>query len=224
MPGETLLAITADPGLGEHLRGELVARGRVVAVAQHPSRALDVLDQVTPDAVLFDLAVDRGWDLCRQLITRHPFLSVVVIAPPNRAATARAQFQDHRVRVVCADSMALLATRVDQMLTQTIGGFLVDGDVEVDRESRRAWIGGIEVTLRVKEFDLLVCLMANAGRALTRDQLMAEVWQDDWTGSTKTLDVHIAMLRRRLGEAPGDPSRISTIRGVGYRYESYVLA
>jgi DNA-binding response OmpR family regulator len=98
--------------------------------------------------------------------------------------------------------------------------FLEVGDVRVDLASRRVWVDGNEVELRVKEFDLLTVLMTNAGRVMTRERLMAEVWDEGWFGSTKTLDVHMASLRRKLGEGPGRPSRISTLRGVGHRFET----
>ena len=98
---------------------------------------------------------------------------------------------------------------------------LVVGDLELDPAARRAWRGGSELTLRPKEFDLLALLMAEAGRALPRERIMAEVWDEHWFGSTKTLDMHVAALRRKLGEQQGDgrPSQITTLRGVGYRLE-----
>jgi DNA-binding response OmpR family regulator len=94
----------------------------------------------------------------------------------------------------------------------------VDG-VVVDRVARRVWLDGEELELRAKEFDLLALLVAEAGRAVTRERLMSEVWDEHWFGSTKTLDVHIAALRRLLDRRTDAPSRITTLRGVGYRYE-----
>ena len=87
---------------------------------------------------------------------------------------------------------------------------------------RRAWVAGGELDLRAKEFDLLTFLVEEAGNALTRDRIMSEVWDEHWFGSTKTLDMHVSALRRKLGESVGDeasPSRITTLRGVGYRFE-----
>ncbi len=81
------------------------------------------------------------------------------------------------------------------------------------------WLGGTEVDLRPKEFELLARLLADAGNAVTRETLMSDVWDEHWYGSTKTLDFHIAALRRKLDGAPADVSRITTLRGVGYRYE-----
>ena len=81
-------------------------------------------------------------------------------------------------------------------------------------------VDGAEVALRPKEFDLLAVLVRNAGEALTRDRLMADVWDENWSGSTKTLDMHVLALRRKLAAAglPGDP--IHTLRGYGYRYDA----
>jgi DNA-binding response OmpR family regulator len=91
------------------------------------------------------------------------------------------------------------------------------GGLHVDTASRRAAIGDREVGLRAKEFDLLAMLASNAGRAMTREHIMTEVWDEHWFGSTKTLDMHISALRRKLGDPP--PVIITTLRGVGYRME-----
>jgi DNA-binding response OmpR family regulator len=89
------------------------------------------------------------------------------------------------------------------------------GAIRVDRAARRAWHAGEELTLRPKEFDLLTVLVAEAGRVVTREQIMWDVWDTDWLGSTKTLDTHILSLRRKVGA-----ESITTLRGVGYRLEA----
>ena len=91
--------------------------------------------------------------------------------------------------------------------------------VEVDRQARTVTVSGEPVMLRAKEFDVLVTLMTNEGKVVTREDLMSQVWDEHWFGSTKTIDVHISSLRRRLGEAVGEASRITALRGVGYRWE-----
>jgi DNA-binding response OmpR family regulator len=95
------------------------------------------------------------------------------------------------------------------------------GDLVVEPVSRRVLVGGRELTLRTKEFDLLARLAAEPGVAVSRERLMSDVWDENWFGSTKTLDVHIATLRRRLSEAGGGASvpQITTLRGFGYRLE-----
>jgi len=94
-------------------------------------------------------------------------------------------------------------------------GAVEAGGVRVDPSARLAWRDGEELELSPKEFDLLAYLVENAGTAVRRDELMQRVWDENWWGSTKTLDVHIGWLRRKLG----DPPLITTVRGVGFRFE-----
>jgi DNA-binding response OmpR family regulator len=221
VPPETVLAVTTDRVLGRALTAALHDRGHVVAVTDGARRALEVLDEVLPDALVLDLSMTNGWELCHRLIAAHPLMSVVLVASVSRCTEARNRFQNSRVRVVSASTVPyLLAGRVERALLQGSTSAIEVADVKVDRLSRRAWVNEIEVHLRVKEFDLLTTLVANAGRALSREQIMSDVWHDTWTGTTKTLDVHIATLRRRIGEPPGTASRITTLRGVGYRFEA----
>ena len=93
------------------------------------------------------------------------------------------------------------------------------GDLEIDVAGHSVRRGGVALSLTPLEFDLLVALISHADKVVTREDLMSRVWDEHWFGSTKTLDVHIAALRRRLNEAPGEPSRITALRGVGYRWE-----
>jgi DNA-binding response OmpR family regulator len=97
-------------------------------------------------------------------------------------------------------------------------GELVAEDVRVDVGARRAWRDGKELELSRREFDLLARLIRDAGRVVTREALMDDVWDVNWFGSTKTLDVHVGWLRRKLGDDPGDPRYIHTVRGVGFRF------
>jgi DNA-binding response OmpR family regulator len=92
------------------------------------------------------------------------------------------------------------------------------GDLQVDFAARRARLGGEELSLARKEFDLLAELVRHAGRVVTREDLMARVWDENWFGSTKTLDVHIRWLRQKLGDDPSTPRYLHTVRGVGFRF------
>jgi DNA-binding response OmpR family regulator len=96
-------------------------------------------------------------------------------------------------------------------------GELTVGDLRIDVAARRAWRSREELSLTRKEFDLLARLAEEAGRVVTRETLMSDVWDMNWFGSTKTLDVHVAWLRRKLGDDPAAPSYIHTVRGVGFR-------
>ncbi|GAB3421064.1 response regulator transcription factor [Flindersiella endophytica] len=92
--------------------------------------------------------------------------------------------------------------------------------VRIDPQSRRAWLNGDELHLTAKEFDLLRVLHRDAGKVVTREQLMNEVWETTWWSSTKTLDMHISWLRRKLGDDASKPRYIATVRGVGFRFET----
>jgi DNA-binding response OmpR family regulator len=94
------------------------------------------------------------------------------------------------------------------------------GDVSVGVAGRRAWAGDDELALTPKEFELLALLVRNAGQVVVRERIMDEVWDENWFGSTKTLDMHVSSLRRKLGDEAAAPGRITTVRGVGLRFEA----
>ena len=91
--------------------------------------------------------------------------------------------------------------------------------VRIDPDARRAWLGETEIELTSKEFDLLALMVAEAGKVVTREQIMRQVWDSKWWGSTKTLDMHVSWLRRKLGDDAHSPQYITTVRGVGFRFE-----
>ena len=93
------------------------------------------------------------------------------------------------------------------------------GDLEVDLASHIVRLAGEELELKPREFDLLALLVANKGRAFTRDQILERLWGQDYIGDTRTVDVHIRWIRQKLETGPGSPHRIITIRGVGYRFQ-----
>ena len=115
-------------------------------------------------------------------------------------------------------SLAELLARVRSHLRRTEPDQLQASDVTMDLSARRAWVAGRELELSLKEYDLLALLVRNAGRVVTREQIMAEVWDENWFGSTKTLDVHVSSLRRKLGDDANDPRYLMTMRGVGLRF------
>ena len=115
--------------------------------------------------------------------------------------------------------LAELLARVRALLRRgTAEGSAAHG-VRIDPEARRAWHGDTELDLTTKEFDLLWILLRDAGKVVTREQIMREVWDAKWWTSTKTLDMHISWLRRKLGDDAHSPRYITTVRGVGFRFE-----
>ncbi len=116
--------------------------------------------------------------------------------------------------------LAELLARVRALLRRTPSDAPVTGElVRIDSDGRRAWFKGLELQLTAKEFDLLRVLVREQGKVVSREQLMREIWDTAWFGSTKTLDMHISVLRRKLGDDATSPQYIATVRGVGFRFE-----
>ena len=115
--------------------------------------------------------------------------------------------------------LAELLARVRAQVRRSTPEMARAGDVRVDPAGRRAWVADDEIDLTPKEFDLLVLLVRNAGQVVVRERIMEEVWDENWFGSTKTLDMHVSSLRRKLGDDAAAPERITTVRGVGLRFE-----
>ncbi len=115
--------------------------------------------------------------------------------------------------------LAELLARVRALLRRGATESRVVQGVRVDAEARRAWLGESEIDLTSKEFDLLSLLVSEAGKVVTREQIMRQVWDSKWWGSTKTLDMHVSWLRRKLGDDAHSPRYITTVRGVGFRFE-----
>jgi DNA-binding response OmpR family regulator len=115
--------------------------------------------------------------------------------------------------------LAELLARVRALLRRGATESRVVQGVRVDADARRAWLGEAEIDLTSKEFDLLSLLVSEAGKVVTREQIMRQVWDSKWWGSTKTLDMHVSWLRRKLGDDAHSPRYITTVRGVGFRFE-----
>ena len=222
-----ILVVEDDPGIATGLGRALGSEGYDVTAAATGADALRLaLDDAAtaPDLVLLDLGLPDGdgIDICRRLVAARPWCPVMVL-------TARAAELD---LVVGLDAgavdyitkpfrLAELLARVRAHLRRPTAGErrLHIGELSIDLPARRVWLGADELELRAKEFDLLAALATSAGQVVTRDALMREVWDQHWIGSTKTLDVHMAALRRKLGNARSGPGSITTLRGVGYRLE-----
>ena len=191
--------------------------------------ALELAADSEPDLVMLDLALPDGdgRDVCREL-RRRSDVPIVML-------TARGTEMDKIVGlelgaddyVVKPFSAAEVISRIRAVLRRSAGrdgdggagsAPILVGGVELDPAARIARLRGEELDLSRKEFDLLAELMRHAGHVVKREDLMSRVWDVNWFGSTKTLDVHIGWLRRKLGDDPADPAFIETVRGVGFRF------
>ncbi len=224
-----LLLVEDDLEIGDQLAEALAGQGYRVRWARTGRGALDHVAQGgRVDLVLLDVGLPDidGTALCRQLRASLPDAIVVIL-------TARTEEIDVVLGLDAgADDyltkpfrLAELLARIRAHLRRGSGDAgpvpaFTAGRLRVDPAGRRATVDGREVPLRAKEFDLLAVLAGHAGQALTRVQLMAAVWDENWVGSTKTLDMHVLALRRKLADAglPGEP--ITTLRRYGYRFEA----
>jgi DNA-binding response OmpR family regulator len=209
-----------DPSIGPGLVRTLAAEGYAVQLARSVAEADALAGE--PELLLLDLGLPDGdgLDLCRRLSERHPGLRTVILTARTGEIDVVLGLDAGAIDYITKPfRLSELLARIRAQLRRRGPEHLSVGDLVIERGPRRVRVAGDEVELRPKEFDLLARLAAEAGTVVHREVLMNDVWDQHWFGDTKTLDVHIAALRRRLGEAPGRPSRITTVRGVGYRLE-----
>jgi DNA-binding response OmpR family regulator len=225
-----LLLVEDDQTIGQVLQSSLRMHGYEVCWVRGGRAALDLSDDDYFDLVLLDLGLPDldGVEVCRRLRAAQPQTVLVIL-------TARREEMDVVVGLEAgADDYLTKPVRLGELLARVRAHLrrgpagagepaqLLVGPLRVDVAARRVSVAGSAVSLRAKEFDLLARLAQEPGVAVSRDTLMADVWDAHWYGSTKTLDVHIAALRRKLADGAPSPlqtPRISTLRGHGYRLE-----
>ena len=227
----------------------LAREGFDVTVARDGNEALKLFDEVSPDLILLDLMLPKlsGIDVCRSIRSRSSVPIIMVTAKGTEIDTVVGLEVGADDYVAKPYRLRELVARMRAVLRRTPGsasgpggppapeppttagvdgprpagrGVLESGGIQVDPDRHLVFVRGEDVHLRRKEFELLSLLMENAGRVLTRDVLIDRIWGSDYYGDTKTLDVHIKRLRTHVEEDPSNPRLITTIRGVGYRFDA----
>ena len=231
LPETTILVVEDEDSFIDALTVGLKREGFRVQLARDGAEALEVFDAVQPDLVLLDVMLPKlsGIDVCRELRTRSKVPIIMVTAKGSEIDTVVGLevgaddyvTKPYRLRELVARMRAVLRrSPLDEGLELNSDGGSIDvGDVSVDPERHEVTIRGEPTNLPLKEFELLTLLLDNAGRVLPRDTLIDRIWGLDYVGDTKTLDVHIKRLRSKVEEDPSAPTRIVTIRGLGYKYE-----
>lgn len=222
-----ILLVDDEQLITDSLSYSLKREGFEVDIAADGISAITAVEETRPDLIVLDLMLPdiSGFEVCRRLRT---FTTTPVIM-----LTARGEEIDRVLGLeVGADdylakpfSFRELLARIQAMLRrvqldrQTPQPQHVSmGHLSMDPVARRVYKGDQEVQLSAREFDLLATLMKNAGRAMSRDELIKLVWGDDWVGDPRTLDVHVRWLRLKIEEDPAAPQFIQTVRGFGYRF------
>jgi two-component system response regulator RegX3 len=226
----TVLVVEDEASFVEALTIGLRREGFDVVVAVDGAEALDLFDATQPDIVLLDVMLPKisGIDVCRQLRKKTQVPIIMVTAKGAEIDTVVGLevgaddyvTKPYRIRELVARMRAVLRRSAAADGTASpMPGVVQVGDVSLDPVEHRVSVKGEGLTLPLKEFELLHLLLANAGRVLPRDTLIDRVWGSDYVGDTKTLDVHVKRLRSKIEDDPAVPTRIVTIRGLGYKYE-----
>lgn len=222
--GERILVVEDDKRIGSTLLRALDGHGYTAEWVQTGHDAVDAATANRPDLVVLDLGLPDldGLEVCRRIHRLDPSVEIVMLTARDEELDIVVGLDAGAVDYITKPfRLAELMARIRAQLRRNDTNQperTTFGDLTIDLGARRVTIDGIEIALRVKEFDLLARLLADLGQVVERETLMADVWDTNWYGSTKTLDFHISALRRRI-DLPGSESRITTLRGIGYRYE-----
>ena len=222
-----ILIVEDEPSLSEPLAFLLRREGYDIDVADDGRAALATFDRAGADLVLLDLMLPGlpGTEVCRELRSRSTVPIIMLTAKDSEVDIVVGLelgaddyvTKPYSSRELLARIRAVLRRHTD--VADDDHGVVEAGSVRMDTERHAVAVRGAEVPMPLKEFELLELLMRNAGRVLTRGQLIDRVWGSDYFGDTKTLDVHIKRIRSKIEEEPSDPKLLLTVRGLGYRFE-----
>ena len=221
-----VLFVEDEPSIFEPFSAALSREGFEPLVASTLAEARAAWASREPDLVLLDLALPDGdgRDLCRELRASSDVPIIVLTARGTELERVLGLELGADDYVVKPFSGAEVIARMRAVLRRARptdaapSGVVEIGPLRVDAASRRVWLSDEELSLSRKEFDLLAELVAHAGEVVKREDLMSRVWDENWFGSTKTLDVHVRWLRGKLGDDPASPRFLHTVRGVGFRF------
>jgi two-component system response regulator RegX3 len=224
----TILLVEDETSIQDPLADALGREGWQMEVAETAQQARDLAGSLKPDLILLDVMLPdgSGFDVCRD-IRQSSAVPIIMLSARGEEADRIVGLElgadDYVVkpfsaREVVARVRAVLRRSTADLETVEEGALRVGG-IELDPATRTVANDGDPIELTRKEFELLHLLLVNAGLVVTRERLIDEVWDPNWFGSTKTLDVHISALRKKLGDDSADASRIQTVRGVGFRFE-----
>jgi two-component system response regulator RegX3 len=224
-----VLVVEDEESFSDALSYMLRKEGFEVSVAATGTQAMTEFDRTGADIVLLDLMLPEmsGTEVCRQLRSKSHVPIIMVTARDSEIDKVVGLEIGADDYVTKPYSPRELVARIRAVLRRQIGGessdltppTLAAGPVRMDVDRHVVTVSGDAVQLPLKEFELLELLLRNAGRVLTRGQLIDRVWGADYVGDTKTLDVHVKRLRSKIEPEPSAPRYIVTVRGLGYKFE-----
>ncbi|WP_458042355.1 MULTISPECIES: response regulator [Bacteria] len=224
-----VLLVEDEPDLAEPLAYLLRREGYEVEIAEDGPAAVSAFEERGCDIVLLDLMLPgmSGTEVCRRIRQTSAVPIVMVTAKDSEVDIVVGLELGADDYVTKPYSARELLARMRAVLRRTAEPdadleehVLAGGRVTLDIDRHSVSVDGSEIGMPLKEFELLEVLMRNAGRVLTRGQLIDRVWGSDYFGDTKTLDVHIKRIRSRIERTPSEPTMLVTVRGLGYRFES----
>ncbi len=226
-----ILIVEDEASFSEALSFLLTKEGFTVTVAENGRTALEVFKSGNFDLVLLDLMIPEvsGTEVCRSIRTTSSVPIIMLTAKDSeidKVVGLELGADDYVTKpyssreLVARIKAVLRRGSSDETRESAQSGIISSAGIQIDIERHLVTNKGMQVSLPLKEFELLEFLMRNAGRVLTRGQLIDRVWGGDYYGDTKTLDVHIKRLRSKLEEDPANPQLIQTIRGLGYKFEA----
>jgi two-component system, OmpR family, response regulator RegX3 len=225
----TVLMVEDEASITEPLQAALQREGFATEVARTAAEATEAAERIGPDLVLLDVMLPdgSGFEVCRELRQRSRVPIIMLTArgeETDRIVGLELGADDYIVKPFSAREVAARIRAVLRRTGEPTGSEqetkepVSVGPLTLDSKKRSASVSGKELDLTRREFELLELLMREAGSVVTRERLIDEVWDTNWFGSTKTLDVHVSSLRRKLGDDSQNPRFIHTVRGVGFRF------
>jgi len=227
----TILLVEDEASITEPLTAALEREGWTTHVTASAREAPGLVTSKDPDLVLLDVMLEdgSGFDVCREIrqTSRVPIIMLTARGEElDRIIGLELGADDYVVKPFSARELIARIRAVMRRTAEVVTAApprddrIEIGDVVLESSMRRVTLAGDEVDLTRKEYELLALLMRNAGTVLTRERLIDEVWDSNWFGSTKTLDVHVSGIRRKLGDDPSKPRFVHTVRGVGFRFSA----
>lgn len=223
-----ILIVEDEPSLSEPLAYLLGREGYDTVVVDDGLVAVAEFDRSGADLILLDLMLPglSGTEVCREIRSRSNVPIIMLTAKDSEIDIVVGLelgaddyvTKPYSTRELLARIRSVMRRRIDE--TDDLDSILESGTVRMDLERHTVMVNGVLTAMPLKEFELLELLLRNAGRVLTRGQLIDRVWGADYFGDTKTLDVHIKRIRSKIEASPSEPTMLVTVRGLGYRFEA----